>query len=100
MTDETPHRLLPTGTCWCGCGIETAIGSFFARGHDKIAEAALLAARYESSVAQFLHHHGFGPQESVLEAAVRDGGWEECRYCDYAGAPLSIRNHIRKAHQK
>ncbi|MHC3450725.1 hypothetical protein [Streptomyces prasinus] len=96
MTD----RLLPTGTCWCGCGMETRIGSFFARGHDKVAEAALMAVRYEASVPRLLAEHGFGPANSVLEAAVRDGGWEECEYCEYAGAPLSIRNHTRKVHEK
>jgi hypothetical protein len=100
MTDEAPQRLLPTGTCWCGCGSTTSIGSFFARGHDKVAEAALLAVRFDSSVARLLHHHGFGPAKSVLEAAVEEGGWEECPYCEYAGAPLSIRNHIRKTHEK
>jgi hypothetical protein len=97
---DAPDRLLPTGTCWCGCGQETSIGAFFARGHDKTAEAALLAVRFDSSVARLLHHHGFGPTNSVLEAAVRDGGWEECEYCEYAGAPLSVRNHTRKHHQK
>lgn len=97
MSDE---RLLPTGTCWCGCGATTSIGSFFSRGHDKTAEAALLAVRYEASVARLLDHHGFGPGNSVLEAAVRDGGWEECQECEYAGAPLSVRNHTRKYHEK
>lgn len=97
MSDD---RLLPTGSCWCGCGGRTSIGSFFSRGHDKVAEAALLAVRYESSVARLLDHHGFGPRKSVLQAAVDEGGWEECTYCEYAGAPLSIRNHIRKRHEK
>lgn len=100
MTEDTPQRLLPTGFCWCGCGDTTSIGSFFARGHDKTAEAALLAVRYESSVARLLDHHGFGPGKSVLEAAVDEGGWEECQLCHYAGAPLSIRNHMRKIHRK
>ncbi|MFE9432287.1 hypothetical protein ACFYNA_15015 [Streptomyces sp. NPDC006640] len=100
MTEETPQRLLPTGTCWCGCGGTTSLGAFFCRGHDKVAEAALLAARYESSVARLLSHHGFGPDRSVLDAAVDEGGWEICPNCEYAGAPLSIRNHIRKTHEK
>ncbi|MEU5496201.1 hypothetical protein [Streptomyces griseofuscus] len=100
MTNEENARLLPTGTCWCGCGAITNIGSFFARGHDKVAEAALLAARYDSSVARLLDHHGFGPGSSVLEAAVKNGGWEECPHCEYKGAPLSIRNHIRRYHEK
>lgn len=100
MTNDVPQRLLPTGTCWCGCGATTSIGAFFARGHDKTAEAALLAVRYESSVARLLDHHGFGPNKSVLEAAVEEGGWEECAHCEYAGAPLSVRNHARKYHEK
>ncbi|WP_333742723.1 hypothetical protein [Streptomyces ardesiacus] len=100
MTEETPQRLLPTGTCWCGCGNETGIGSFFTRGHDKTAEAALLAVRYDASVARLLDHHGFGPENSVLDAAVEEGGWEVCRICEYAGAPLSVRNHTRKYHEK
>ncbi|MGW9399381.1 hypothetical protein [Streptomyces sp. NPDC055642] len=100
MTNEAPQRLLPTGSCWCGCGATTSIGAFFARGHDKTAEAALLAVRYDSSVARLLHHHGYGPDKSVLDAAVKDGGWEECPHCEYAGAPLSVRNHTRKTHEK
>ena len=36
-------RLLPTGECWCGCGAETAIGSFFLPGHDKTAESAVIS---------------------------------------------------------
>src|SRR2546423_13126919 len=53
--------LIPTGTCWCECGKQTGIGSFFARGHDKIAEAALTAAEFGGSVPQLLHRHGYGP---------------------------------------
>ena len=36
-------RLLPTGECWCGCGAETAIGSFFLPGHGKTAESAVIS---------------------------------------------------------
>ena len=36
-------RLLPTGECWCGCGSDTAIGSFFLPGHDKTAESAVIS---------------------------------------------------------
>ena len=52
-------RLLPTGDCWCGCGIETPIGSFFASGHDKVAESAVILMEY-GSVPGFLVSHGFG----------------------------------------
>jgi hypothetical protein len=97
MTDN-PERLIPTGKCFCGCGATVGLGSFFARGHDKTAEAALLAVRYESSVARLLEHHGFGPDNSVLDAAVEEGGWEVCETCEYAGAPASVRNHVRKYH--
>src|SRR5690349_19817971 len=30
MVKKDLPRLIPTGTCWCGCGKETSIGSFFA----------------------------------------------------------------------
>jgi hypothetical protein len=98
-TREFP-RLIPTGTCWCGCGKQIGLGSFFAQGHDKVAEAALMAVRYDSSVAQLLHAHGFGAGHSVTQAAVEAGAWEQCvaADCDYRGAPASVANHRRKAH--
>ena len=95
MTD----RLLPNGFCWCGCGREVGLGTFFAQGHDKVAEAALMAVRYEASVARFLAEHGFGPDNSVTEAAVTEGGWERCARCGYTGAPASMRNHEKKPHK-
>lgn len=54
------------------------LDSFFSQGHDKIAEAALLAARYDNSVAPLIAHHGFGPDNGVREAAVENGNWERC----------------------
>ena len=39
-----------TDSCWCGCGRETRRGAFFVQGHDKIAEAALLALDHGDSV--------------------------------------------------
>jgi len=95
MSDESP-RLIPTGMCWCGCGIEAALGKFFARGHDKVAEAALLAAEYDASVPRFLHRHGYGPDKPVTQAAVEAGAWERCPACTYAGAPASVTNHRKK----
>ena len=53
-------RLLPTGECWCGCGSDTAIGSFFLPGHDKTAESAVISVEY-GGVPEFLDHHGYGP---------------------------------------
>jgi len=100
MTDATElPRLIPTGTCWCGCGRDVGIGSFFAQGHDKVAEGALLAAKYGGQVAQLLHAHGYGPGSSVTAAAVAAGAWETCTHdeCAYAGTPASITNHRRRA---
>jgi hypothetical protein len=97
MTKTNLPRLIPTGTCWCGCGTEVGIGSFFARGHDKVAEAALLAAEYGSSVPQLLHKHGYGPGHSVTHAAIDKSDWKTCpRGCGFTGAPASIRNHLKK----
>lgn len=53
-------RLIPSGTCWCGCGEMTRVGAFFAPGHDKRAEAAVVKTVY-GSVPHFLIEHGFGP---------------------------------------
>ncbi len=53
-------RALPTGECWCGCGVETPVGSFFAVGHDKRAESEVILAEY-GSVPDFLLAHGYGP---------------------------------------
>jgi hypothetical protein len=91
-------RLIPTGNCWCGCGQQASIGAFWARGHDKLAEAALLAAEYGGSVAQLLHAHGFGPGRSVLDEAAKSGVWVKCDDCWYTGAPSSVRNHRSRHH--
>ncbi len=55
--------LLPTGECWCGCGAETAIGSFLLPGHDKIAEASVISVEY-GGVPRFLVRHGYGPGDN------------------------------------
>ncbi len=65
--------LSPTGTCWCGCGEETGRRSFFAPGHDRKAEAALIRLEY-GSVAQFLEDHGYGPGGGNLMEVLRDRG--------------------------
>ncbi|MET9759150.1 hypothetical protein ABZ016_08855 [Streptomyces sp. NPDC006372] len=96
-TMPLPH-LTPIGTCWCGCARKVGPGSFFAPGHDKVAEAALLAVEYGSSVAQLLHAHGYGPGHSVSTRAVSEGVWQRCSSCDYAGTRASIANHTKRAH--
>ncbi|MFS0700096.1 hypothetical protein AB6N24_09020 [Cellulomonas sp. 179-A 4D5 NHS] len=99
MSDgQTRERLLPTGICWCGCGGEAALGAFFSRGHDKVAEGALLAAEYDGSVARLLAEHGYGRSRSVTDAAVAGGAWVRCAEegCTYAGTPNSVGVHRRK----
>src|SRR5205085_566199 len=74
---EVAQRLVPTGECWCGCGEEAAIGSFFRPGHDKVAESAVVAIHY-GGVAQLLVEHGYGPggknARQSLEAWRAAGG--------------------------
>jgi hypothetical protein len=53
-------KLIPTGTCWCGCGESTASDAFFAAGHDRRAEAAIVKVVY-GSVPDLLVAHGYGP---------------------------------------
>ncbi|MFJ4716448.1 hypothetical protein [Streptomyces sp. NPDC088785] len=102
MPSNDSPRLIPTGSCWCGCGRAVGAGRFFAPGHDKIAEAALIALAYEGSVPHFLHAHGYGPHRSVTEDAVERKDWVECDRCTtrpgYRGAPASVANHRRKYH--
>jgi hypothetical protein len=61
MPSKNPRRLLPTGYCWCGCATEIGLGSFFAQGHDKTAESAVILTVY-GGVPEFLVHYGFGPE--------------------------------------
>lgn len=104
MPSNDKPRLLPTGNCWCGCGREVGLGKFFAQGHDKTAESALIALKYEGSVPHFLHAHGYGPQHSVTGDAVESEktDWVECDECPnepgYRGARASVANHKRKYH--
>lgn len=104
MTETRPlPRLIPTGTCWCGCGREVTIGKFFAPGHDKQAEALLLAVEFGGSVPQLLQHYGYGPQHSLRDHAVRLKVAERCgeRGCDYVAQPDAVANHRRiKGHIK
>lgn len=68
-----------------------------------MAESAYMAAYHQGSVAQLLVNLGHGPgsKESIREAALDRGGWEECpKGCGYAGAPASIRTHLKKHDEK
>src|SRR4051794_25587224 len=55
------ERALPTGVCYCGCGTPVESNRFFVPTHDRIAEAKLLAADYEGSIANMLVAHDYGP---------------------------------------
>ncbi|MED7950048.1 hypothetical protein PUR61_01360 [Streptomyces sp. BE20] len=94
-TDEKP--LTPTGTCWCGCGTEVGSGSFFAQGHDRIAEAVFMAVQYDNSVARLLAEHDFGPdgRTTVRQAALDSGYWLECpgAGCGHVGTPENVEHH-------
>ncbi len=85
------QRLLPTGICWCGCGEETARGSFFLTGHDKVAESAVVLAEY-GGVAEFLASHGYSPEgknpRQVLE------GWHEQRRVERSLSHKSRRERV------
>jgi hypothetical protein len=91
--------LRPTEYCWCGCKTEITPGNFFASGHDKIAEGAMLALRYEGTVARLLAENGFGPDNSIVDAAVADGKWKRCPTCGHPGNDRTMRNHT-KMHAK
>lgn len=64
-------RLLPTGECWCGCGTDTPVGSFFVAGHDKVAESAVILLEY-GGVPEFLVKHGFGPTGRNAQAELNE----------------------------
>ncbi len=72
-------RLIPTGECWCGCGKETGVGSFFLAGHDKVAESAVVMVEY-GGVPEFMERHGYGlgrdhkNSRQTLEAWRKGGG--------------------------
>lgn len=57
-------RLIPTGKCWCGCGQDVDLGSFFAPGHDKRAEARVVMEEF-GGVPQFLAAFGRAPVDAV-----------------------------------
>jgi hypothetical protein len=67
---KTRAGVMPTGECWCGCGAETGIGAFFAPGHDKRAEAAIVKVEY-GDVPSLLAKHGYGPGGKNAHEALR-----------------------------
>jgi hypothetical protein len=77
MNSIQEPKIIPTGECWCGCGEATSIGAFFAVGHDKRAEAAIVKVEY-GSVPALLIKHGYGPggknASHELDEFKRGGG--------------------------
>ena len=63
--------LLRISECWCECGSETAILSFFPTGHDKTAESAVISVEYEG-VPEFLHFHCYGPSAKNTRREVAE----------------------------
>ncbi len=110
MTTEPLPLLTPTGTCWCGCAKKVGVGSFFAPGHDKVAEAALLAVEYGSAVAQLLHAHGYEDAGTPCSVRARAYGrwWASRRATGHPGrrksssretpAITAVTGHILSAH--
>ena len=103
------ERALPTGVCYCGCGTQIGPSKFFVPTHDRIAEARLLAAEYEGSIANLLVAHGYGPgRKSLLyrgvdPAVVRakyseaDNVRPEALASDLRVSGLAVRNFLRAA---
>lgn len=57
---SSPTNLPLTGECWCGCSSPVGPESYFASGHDRYAESAVIKMVY-GGVAAFLEAHDFGP---------------------------------------
>lgn len=78
VTEMREHR------CFCGCGENAEVGRWFAQGHDVTAAAALRAVE-ELRLPRQLVSLGFGPERSVVEAAIKEAGWERCTMCARVG---------------
>jgi len=63
------RKLVPTGKCWCGCATPIDLGSFFAPGHDKRAEAKVIMEVF-GGVPQFVAAFGYAPDDVGAEAGT------------------------------
>ena len=95
----SPSALHHQDFCWCGCKTKVTPGKYFAAGHDKLAEAAILALKYNGLVAQLLADNGFGPDVSVVDATVESGAWQRCETCGHPGNERTMNNH-RQMHAR
>ena len=74
MSEPKQYRLIPTGTCWCGCGAEVPIGSFFLAGHDKKAESRVIMEVF-GDVPHFLAAFGYAPPGAI----TTENEWQVAR---------------------
>jgi hypothetical protein len=102
--DPQPGLPAPTGSCWCGCGTTVGAASYFAPGHDRIAESVLTAVLLAemrtdspSPVARFLFENRYGADRNLMRRAeeLDVGGWCPAPECGYASTKSAVANHRR-----
>jgi hypothetical protein len=101
-------RALPQGVCYCGCGTPVGPNKFFVPTHDRIAEANLLAAEYDGSIANLIVAHGYGPGRKSLFHRGVDPESIRAKYAEAEGVRpedlakdlrvtgLTVRNFLRE----
>ncbi|MEV0636340.1 hypothetical protein AB0I77_15475 [Streptomyces sp. NPDC050619] len=82
MTETRTNQ--STRGCFCGCGKEAEVDGWFAQDHAVTALAALRAVE-TLWLPHRLMEAGFGPERSVVEAAIQEAGWVRCPGCAYVG---------------
>jgi hypothetical protein len=84
--------VIPTGTCWCGCGTAPQPGAFFMSGHDRRA-AQVIIAEFFGSTANFVAAFGRAPTDdlSALSASRYRRG---ARLSE--AASIAIRLHLEQ----
>lgn len=94
---------MPTGLCWCDCGLKTAPGMYFLHGHDKRAKRYLDVVTASLSTAdqladlQFIPGMGRSLRDAVLAAdetyevcGLKRHGGQDCRII---GRGIGMRKH-------
>src|SRR4051794_32458118 len=102
------ERALPQGVCYCGCDTPIDSNKFFVPTHDRIAEARLLAAEYDGSIANLIASHGYGPHKKSLLYRGVDPDAVRAKYAkaenvrpedvasDLRVTGLAVRNFLRE----
>ncbi|MGG7574063.1 hypothetical protein [Streptomyces sirii] len=70
------------------------MGKWFAQDHDVTAAAALRDVE-DLRLAHQLVSLGYGPERSVIEAAIQEAGWVRCPGCVYVGPSANLAAHTR-----